>query len=76
MDDVERFLFQGVISDMANKPPALLIVDSSQYKQGFGHTKFDFIDYFSQDVHFTSMLSEYDFLTKVGSYVIYKHRDS
>lgn len=76
MDDVERFLFQGVISDMANKPPALLIVDSSQYKYGFGQTKFDFVDYFSQDVHFTSMLSEYDFLTKVGSYVIYKHRDS
>jgi hypothetical protein len=76
MDDVERFLFQGVISDMANKPPALLIVDSSPYKQGFGQTKFDFIDYFSQDARFTSMLSEYDFLRKVSSYVIYKRRDS
>jgi hypothetical protein len=80
MDDIERFLFQAVISDMAKEPPALLIVESSPSKLGFGQTKFDYIDYFSQDARFTSLLSQYDLLTKktssYGSYDIYKRRDT
>lgn len=78
MDDIEQFLFQAVISDMAKEPPALLIVESSPWKLGFGHTKFDYIEYFSQDARFTSLFSQYDLLTtktsSYGSYDIYKRR--
>lgn len=79
MSGIEQFQFQGIISDMAANPPALLIVDVSPNKQGFGQTQFDYIDYFSQDERFTKLFSEYDLLTKVtcrcpdqNSYVVYK----
>jgi len=73
MGEIEQFLFRSVIADLRTpSPPALLIVDSSRRKQGFGTTAFDFLDYFTSDPGFRQLLAQYEILTTVGPYVIYK----
>lgn len=74
MNETERYVFDATISDVLNDPPALLIVDVNPHKLAFGDIKFDFIDYFSQDVRFTNLLTQYEHLTDVEHYVIYKRK--
>ena len=64
-----------VISDIVQEPPVLLIVDCSPTKQGFGQTKFDYLDYFLLDSRFAKIWKNYNFISNVEHYRVFKLRD-
>lgn len=74
MGKTERFLFDAVVSDLLAMPPGLVIIDLSTIKPGFGKSRFDYIDYLSQDAQFRDLWSTYDYLENVGSYGIFLRR--
>jgi len=68
--EVERWMIESVIEDLAVKEPNLLIVDMNRpdrYMAGF-----DYLAYFSEDPRFRDLLAQYRFLTDVGRYRIFK----
>jgi hypothetical protein len=70
----ERSFFQAIVRDLREIPPAILIVDRSRYKQGFGAVNFDFLDYFSQSPELAALFREYELITHLDPFDIYKHR--
>lgn len=74
MDALERLLMDEVVSDILKNPPVLLIADCSPIKQGFGRTKFDYIQYYLQDPRFAEFWTNYEFLAAVEHYKVFKQR--
>ncbi len=72
----ERAFFDEIIADLRKTPPAVLIVDRSRYKQGFGAREFDFVDYYSQSPEFAALFGEYEPMARIGPYDLYRHRVS
>jgi hypothetical protein len=70
MEDLERWFFDTIISDLLSTPPVLLIVDQTQ------ETKFarlsGLLGYFSQDPRFAQLLSRYEIIEKFDDYIIYR----
>jgi hypothetical protein len=73
MRDLERYLVDSVVEDLRARPPALLIVDLSGIKQGFGDDDtFEFLSYFRRDPHFDAFFSQYRQLLDVAPFRVYK----
>ncbi len=64
MADVEKQYFDSMLNTLLNKPPSVLFIQVSEFKTGFGHTSFDFYEYFSQDVRFSQSMKKYQYLGK------------
>jgi hypothetical protein len=74
MGALERSFMDEVISDLFKDPPVLLICDRSRIKQGFGKTQFDYIEYYLQDPRFAEFWKNYEFLSSVDSYQVFKRK--
>ncbi len=72
----ERAFFDEIIADLRKTPPAILIVDRSRFKQGFGAREFDFVDYYSQSPEFAALFREYEPMARFAPYDLYRHRTS
>lgn len=71
MSATEQFFFDAVIQDFEKYPPNMVIVHQGIEKQGFGNTKFDFIEYYLQDDRFVILWNNYLLFDIVGEYAIY-----
>ena len=70
--EIESYLFESVLADLEAQPPSLIFVDNSQYKQGLGNQKFDFMEYFMKDPVFREFMSQYKELTWVDDHQVFK----
>lgn len=71
MGRAERFVYNGVISDLLRDPPRLLFV--LMPPDGTLPTpKFNYIRYFSQDARFVHAMRDYALIDTIGSYRVYK----
>lgn len=71
MNKIESSFFNTIVSDLVDNPPRLLLIHTASFKQGFGHTSFDYVEYFSQDPRFAKLLRQYQLAEKVGDYQFY-----
>jgi hypothetical protein len=76
MSELELKLIDAVVEDLRAAPPALLIVDQSPTKQGFGVSAFDFLGYFRRDPRFVAIFREYSELGRVGYYRVFRRKGS
>jgi hypothetical protein len=74
MSDTERFLFNTVVDDLLKDRPALLFVDEAEHKVAFPWQRFDYLEYFSRDPRFAAFLRQYEPLTKVDVFRIYRRK--
>lgn len=72
----EKNITQIVLADMKKNPPALVAVtESKYYDRRIGIFQFNLLEYFSQNAEFKDIWSHYDKLAKIGTTVVYKHKD-
>ena len=76
MDVLERQFLDQVSADFIANQPGLVIVQVRDWKQGFGLTSFDFIEYYSRDAGFAAQFAKYDRLTKIRYFEVYKRREA
>jgi hypothetical protein len=74
MGEAERYLFDGVVDDLVRDRPTLLLVDETERKGAFGAQRFDYLQYFGRDPRLAAFLREYEPLTKVGAFRVYRRR--
>jgi hypothetical protein len=70
MGATERYLFDGYISDLAASQPDVILIDRSKFKDGFARTSFDFLEYFSRDRRFATLVANYDSVAMVDEYLV------
>jgi hypothetical protein len=70
--DLERYLIDAVVSDLRGELPALLIVDVTPLKPSFGGRPFDYLEYFSRDSRFAALMRDYEPLTTLGKFRVYR----
>jgi hypothetical protein len=70
MENLERWFFDTIISDLLSAPPVLLIVDQTQLTT-FAQ-QFNILGYLSQDPRFIQLLSRYEIIAKFDGYIIYR----
>lgn len=75
MDKTEKWQLDTLIEDMIKHKPVLVLVDTSPFKQGFGNTQFDFIQYFIRDPQFATLWQDYQLVGNVSSYSFYRRRN-
>ncbi len=74
MSDAERSLFKTVVDDLLKYRPSLLFVDEADHKMVFNWKHFDYLDYYSQDPRFAALLREYEPLTRVNAFHVYRRK--
>ena len=74
MSETERFLFDTVVSDLLRERPDLLFVDESPYKPAFHGQRFDYLEYFARDPRFAAFLRQYEPLTEVDRFGVYRRK--
>jgi hypothetical protein len=70
----ERFLFDTVVDDLVRERPALLFVDESEHKRAFHGQHFGYLDYYARDPRFADFLRQYESLTKVEMFRVYRRK--
>jgi hypothetical protein len=73
----ERYVFETVVSDLAARPPDVLIVDAGTPKHGWiqpdhGAIQFDYLAYFGQDPRFAELMTRYEELAPVARYRVFR----
>jgi hypothetical protein len=72
----ERAFFDDVVGDLTRRPPALLIVDVTRLKQGFGLTYFDFLTYYRQSPAFGALLRHYRLIEWKKNFQVFEYQPS
>ena len=75
MDQIEREMFDAVVSDIVKTPPKLLINDMKRYRHGLGRSSFDFIEYLSQDDRFDALMQKYAEVATIRGFIVYRRKD-
>lgn len=70
MDEIEKFAFDSVISNMKHNKPALVIINSNPRKQAF-RIPFNFLDYFLQNPEFKEEWKNYIQVTSAYNFDVY-----
>lgn len=70
MDTLEKQFFDGVLEDLIANHPVLMVRDTSAWHQGFGRTRFDFLEYYGQDQRFSRFIAQYVDQVRIGQYLI------
>jgi hypothetical protein len=76
MSNTERSLFESVVDDLLKHQPLLLFVDAAEPKWVFNRKDFDFLDYYSQDPRFAAFLRQYELISRVNSFQVYRRKPS
>ncbi len=74
MSETERSLFETVVDDLLKNRPLLLFVDVSDPKFVFNRKHFDYLEYYSQDPRFAAFLRQYEPLTRVEVFRVYRRK--
>lgn len=74
IDPTERTLRTSVVDDLIRERPTLLFVDETETKPAFHGGRFDFLDYFSDDPRFAGFLGDYERITEVDQFGIYRRK--
>jgi hypothetical protein len=72
----ERAFFDEVVGELTRRPPALLIVDVTRLKQGFGLTYFDFLTYYRQSPEFGVLLRHYRLIEWKKNFQVFEYQPS
>jgi hypothetical protein len=72
----ERAFFDEVVDELTRQPPALLIVDVTRLKQGFGLTYFDFLVYYRQSPAFGALLRHYRMIDWKKNFQVFEYQPS
>ena len=70
-----RFL-DDFFEDLSHRPPALILVDRSRFKQGFGSREFDLLAYFGRDPRMAPVLAEFEIWGEVSPYLLLRRRSA
>jgi hypothetical protein len=70
----ERSLLATVVDDLIKERPTLLIVDKTRSKPAFHGGQFDFLDYYSADPRFAEFLRDYEWITEVDQFGVYRRK--
>jgi hypothetical protein len=73
MEDLERYLNDAVVEDLARRRPRMLIVlRPAPDRREWGLRRLDFIAYFMGDARFARLFSRYNFTGEIGQYWIFE----
>ena len=72
MSLLEKGFFDEVIFDIVVGRPDLLFNDIGDVKYPFGQTRFNFLEYYSMDSRFASLLHEYRLVGSIDRFAVYK----
>jgi hypothetical protein len=72
----ERAFFDDVVSELTRTPPALLIVDVTRLKRGFGMTYFDYLAYYRQSPAFGALLQHYRLIAWKKNFQVFEYQPS
>jgi hypothetical protein len=76
MSAAERFQLGALVDDLLTKRPALLFVDKTRNRPAFHGREFGFLDYFSLAPRFVDFLRQYEPLTRVDAFGVYRRKRS
>ncbi len=68
MGDLERYLNDAVVEDLARRPRMLLVLRPAPDQREWGLRRLDFIAYFMRDPRFARLFSRYKFVEEIGEY--------
>ena len=74
MGETERALFESVVDDLLKYRPLLLFVDVAEPKWVFHRRHFDYLEYYSQDPRFAAFLRQYEPVTRVDVFRVYRRK--
>ncbi len=72
----ERAFFEDVVDELTRRPPALLLVDMTRLKQGFGLTYSDFLAYYRQSPAFGALLRHYRLIEWKKNFQVFEYQPS
>jgi hypothetical protein len=73
MDPAERYLNAAVLADLQRERPRLLLVLRNARDHPInGYRRIDYLAYFGRNPHFAAILREYQFVTNLGEYAVYR----
>lgn len=72
----ERFTIEAVVEDVTGDPPDLMMVERRDSRRAFGHSGFGYVEYFSRDERFRSLMSEYRLLGHWSGYRVWGYENS
>jgi hypothetical protein len=72
----ERAFFDDVVNELTSRPPALLIVDNTRLKLGFGLTYFDYLAYYRQSPAFGALLRHYRLIEWKQNFQVFEYQPS
>ncbi len=70
----ERAFVDAVVADLTRDRPRLILNHRAPHKQGFGATRFDYLDYFLTDPRFEALFRAYEPRPAVGTFDVYRRR--
>jgi hypothetical protein len=75
MTPIEKRLVARIVEVLASSKPRLVAVDVAGAKQGFGHSAFQFLPYFSAHPRFDPLFARYERVAAEGGFDYYLRRD-
>jgi hypothetical protein len=73
MGELERYLNDAVVEDLAHRRPSMLIVlRPAPDRREWGLRRLDFLAYFMRDDRFARLFSRYKFKGQIGEYWIFE----
>ncbi|MBA3260563.1 MAG: hypothetical protein H0T68_13995 [Gemmatimonadales bacterium] len=73
MSPAERYLNQSVLADLRRGQPHLLLVHrNARDDPANGLRRLDYLAYFGRDHRFAELFARYEFLDRIGEYVLYR----
>ena len=74
MGEIERFLFNYLVDELLARRPTLLFVDEMEHHPAFHGHRFHYLDYYSLDPRFAEFLRDYEPLTKLDDFRVYRRK--
>jgi hypothetical protein len=73
MSPAERYLNEAVLTDLERSRPSLLLVlRNARDDRANGLRRLDYLAYFGRDPRFADLFARYQFLDRIGEYVVYR----
>lgn len=74
--EIERFVTEAVVADLAARPPDIVFVDARPEKPWYRRPGFDFIAHFSADRRFAALWAGYRLIGDIQGFEIYERKDA
>ena len=74
LDQIEKVQVETVIEDLERHRPNLIFVEEGEWRLGFKDMDFDYLEYFGRDPRFAMLWSEYEELTRIAQFRVFRRR--